>query len=278
MNQQKIGSFLKELRTKKGLTQAELAEQLNTTNRSVSRWETGSTMPDISVLIELTEFFQVDIKELLDGERQSEKMTEDVKETVEKVADYSKRINKKKVAKVVALMLIPIIILSILLVVVFSSRSIEVFSDTYPAYQQVYMDEMITDKLINDYTLNHMPEASDGSHNFVSIKVFSAEEKQSEDYYVYTWVYESAYSYQAGVPTEENASSYPCRFELIRENDSFRIVNADVPRDGDYNVEDRKKLFPGYVVEMIEKVQEDGTIRKLTDKTLADAKAYFSVN
>lgn len=278
MDQHKIGSFLKELRMEKGLTQAELAEQLNTTNRSISRWETGNTMPDISILVELAEFYQVDIKEIINGERQSEKMTEDVKETVEKVAEYSRSINKKKVAKVVALMLIPIIILSVLLVVVFSSRSMEVFPDTYPAYQQVHIDETITDKLINDYILNHMPEASDCSHNFANIKVFSAEEKQSEDYYVYTWVYESSYLYQEGVLTEESASSYPCRFELIRENDSFKIVNADVPRDGDYNVEDRKKLFPGYVVEMIEKVQEDGTVKTLSDKTLVAAKAYFSVN
>ena len=47
MDQIKIGSFLNELRMEKGLTQAKLAEQLNTTNRSVSRWETGSTLPDI---------------------------------------------------------------------------------------------------------------------------------------------------------------------------------------------------------------------------------------
>jgi len=41
MNQMKIGSFLKELRNGKGLTQGQLAEQLNVSNRSVSRWETG---------------------------------------------------------------------------------------------------------------------------------------------------------------------------------------------------------------------------------------------
>ena len=41
MDQMKIGSFLKELRKEKGMTQEQLAEQLNTSNRSVSRWETG---------------------------------------------------------------------------------------------------------------------------------------------------------------------------------------------------------------------------------------------
>ena len=278
MDQQKIGAFLKELRTEKGLTQAALAEQLNTTNRSVSRWETGSTMPDISILIELAEFYEVDIKEILNGERQSEKMNEDVKATAEKVAEYSEKKGKKKTAKVVTLMIIPIIVLTALLVIVFSSRSVQVLPNIYPAYQQVTIDSKITDKLINDYVTDHMPESSENSHSFSNIKVFSVEEKQNEDYYVYAWVYETVYSYNDGVLSEESGSSYPCRFELIKENESFRVVNADVPRDGSYNVEDRKKLFPGYVVKMIETVQEDGTIRTLSDETLADAKAYFKVN
>lgn len=276
MDQQKIGSFLKALRCEKGLTQAVLAEQLNTTNRSISRWETGNTMPDISILIELAEFYQVDIKEILNGERQSEKMNEDVKVTAEKVAEYSKKANKKKITKVVTLMIIPIIVLTALLVIVFSSRSVQVLPNIYPAYQQVTIDSKVTEKLINDYVTGHMPEAPVNSHNFSNIKVFSVEEKQSEDYYVYAWVYEAAYSYNDGVLTEESCSSYPCRFELIKENESFRVVNADVPRDG-YYIEDRKKLFPGYVIEMIETVQEDGTVRTLSDKTLADAKAYFNV-
>ena len=234
-------------------------------------------MPDICVLIELAEFYQVDIKEILNGERQSEKMNEDVKATAEKVAEYSKKTNKKKITKVVTLMLIPIIALTALLVIVFSSRSMQILPDSYPAYQQVTLDSKITDKLINDYVTDHMPESSENNHNFSNIKVFSVEEKQSGDYYVYTWIYEAEYSYNDGVLKEGSASSYPCRFELLKENDSFRIVNADVPRDGSYNIEDRKKLFPGYVIKMIETVQEDGTVKTLSDETLADAKAYFNV-
>ncbi len=277
MDQQKIGSFLKALRCEKGLTQAELAEQLNTTNRSVSRWETGNTMPDICILIELAEFYQVDIKEILNGERQSEKMNEDVKATAEKVAEYSKKTNKKKITKVVTLMIIPIIVLTALLVIIFSSRSVQVLPNIYPAYKQVTIDSKITDKLIDDYVTDHMPKNSENSHIFSNIKVFSVEEKQNGDYYVYAWVFESAYSYKEGILSEESGSSYPCRFELIKENESFRVVNADVPRDGSYNIEDRQKLFPGYVIKMIETVQEDGTVRTLSDKTLADAKAYFNV-
>ena len=88
MNQMKIGSFLKELRKENELTQEQLAEKLNVSNRSVSRWETGNTLPDISILIELAEFYDVDIKEILDGERKSEDMNEETKEIMAKVVDY----------------------------------------------------------------------------------------------------------------------------------------------------------------------------------------------
>ncbi len=89
MNQMKIGSFLKELRKENELTQEQLAEKLNVSNRSVSRWETGSTLPDISIIIELSEFYDVDIKEIIDGERKSEYMNEETKEMMDKVVDYT---------------------------------------------------------------------------------------------------------------------------------------------------------------------------------------------
>lgn len=89
MDQIKIGSFLKELRLEKGLTQGQLAEQINVSNRSVSRWETGNTLPDISILIELAEFYETDIKEIIDGERKSEKTNNEIKETLVKIADYT---------------------------------------------------------------------------------------------------------------------------------------------------------------------------------------------
>lgn len=89
MDQMKIGLFLKELRNEKGLTQEQLAEKLNVSNRSVSRWETASTLPDISLMIELADYYEVDIKELLEGERKSEIMNKESKETINKIAEYS---------------------------------------------------------------------------------------------------------------------------------------------------------------------------------------------
>ena len=89
MNLVKIGSFLQQLRKEKGLTQEQLAEEIGVARRTVSRWETGSNMPDLDILIELADYYAVDLREILNGERKSENMNPETKETVLQVADYS---------------------------------------------------------------------------------------------------------------------------------------------------------------------------------------------
>ena len=94
MDQRKVGSFLKELRREKGITQEQLAEQLNVSGRTVSRWETGSNMPDIDILVELAELHDVTIPEIIDGERKSENMKNEVKETALALSEYAENINR----------------------------------------------------------------------------------------------------------------------------------------------------------------------------------------
>ena len=98
MDQKKTGEFLKQLRKEKSLTQEQLAEQFFVSGRTVSRWETGSNMPDLSVLVELADYYDVDIREIIDGERKSEKMDKELKDTVLKIAEYSNE-DKLKVTK-----------------------------------------------------------------------------------------------------------------------------------------------------------------------------------
>lgn len=97
MDQAKIGSFIKELRKEKELTQEQLAEALNTSRRTVSRWETGYNMPDLDVLLELSDYFQVDLREIFEGERKQTNMSE-LEETVMMAAEYTND-EKKRVAK-----------------------------------------------------------------------------------------------------------------------------------------------------------------------------------
>ena len=61
MDQQKIGQFLRECRKEKGIAQEQLAEMLGVTNRSVSRWENGSNLPDLDILIEMADYYDVEL-------------------------------------------------------------------------------------------------------------------------------------------------------------------------------------------------------------------------
>ncbi len=90
MDQVKIGAFLKRLRKEKGLTQEQLAERLSVSGRTVSRWETGSNMPDIGMLVEIAGFFEVSIPEIVNGERKSENVDQEAKETAAAMAEYGK--------------------------------------------------------------------------------------------------------------------------------------------------------------------------------------------
>ena len=89
MDMIKIGKFLQELRKEKSMTQEQLAEQLGVARRTVSRWETGNNLPDLDILVELSDLYSVDLREIISGERKSERMDQELKETVLQVADYS---------------------------------------------------------------------------------------------------------------------------------------------------------------------------------------------
>ena len=73
MNQEKIGKFISELRKENNMTQEQLAEKVGVTDKSISRWENGNTMPDISILVQLSEILNATLPELINGR----KMTKD---------------------------------------------------------------------------------------------------------------------------------------------------------------------------------------------------------
>ncbi len=68
MDQVKIGKFIAECRKKENLTQMQLAEKLNITDRAVSKWETGKAMPDSSIMLELCDALKITVNDLLSGE------------------------------------------------------------------------------------------------------------------------------------------------------------------------------------------------------------------
>lgn len=109
IDQVKIGNFLRKLRKEKGMTQEEIATKFGVSSRSVSRWENGNTMPDLAILVELADYYDVDIREIIDGERKSENMEKETKETLLKIADYADKQKRQAVFRAVLFFVIEIL-------------------------------------------------------------------------------------------------------------------------------------------------------------------------
>lgn len=92
MNQTEIGQFIAQCRREKELTQTQLAEKLNITDRAVSKWERGKSMPDSSIMLELCGILGITVNELLSGE----KVNMENAETFQKKADENLIKLKKK--------------------------------------------------------------------------------------------------------------------------------------------------------------------------------------
>ena len=83
MDQLKTGRFIKLLRTEKQLTQREIAEKLNISEKTVSKWETGNGMPEVSLMLPLCKILEISVNELLSGERlDPEKYCEKAEENI----------------------------------------------------------------------------------------------------------------------------------------------------------------------------------------------------
>lgn len=94
MDMKKFGSFIRTLRKEKELTQEQLAQQMHVSARTVSRWETGANLPDLDVLVNLSDYFAVDIRELIDGERKGEQKELAPETGIRKVAEYTRTKDK----------------------------------------------------------------------------------------------------------------------------------------------------------------------------------------
>ena len=75
MDQERIGQFIKKIRQDNNLTQKEMADRLGVTFQAVSKWENGKNVPDIAILKQISDDFNVDISEILDGEKKTTKKT-----------------------------------------------------------------------------------------------------------------------------------------------------------------------------------------------------------
>lgn len=96
MNQEKIGKFIAECRKENGFTQTALAEKLGITDRAVSKWENGKSLPDPSIMLELCALLEITVNELLTGEKVNmESYRERAEKNLIELAEQEKLNNKK---------------------------------------------------------------------------------------------------------------------------------------------------------------------------------------
>ncbi len=118
MNQLKTGKFIAQMRKEKGMTQRQLADELLISDKTVSKWETGKGMPEVSLMMPLCEVLGINVNELLTGERIPDEVYKEKAE--ETMMDLMR--NKKGRGKIIALMILilllmlaPMIIVSVLI-------------------------------------------------------------------------------------------------------------------------------------------------------------------
>ena len=118
MDKEKTGQLITTLRKEKGLTQKQLAEALNVTDKAVSKWERGLSFPDISMLEPISELLDISIMEILAGERQDKNVTLTGKEAQElinasvELGDEEIK-HRKEISKLIIIILVVITLLLI---------------------------------------------------------------------------------------------------------------------------------------------------------------------
>ncbi len=120
MNQEKIGRFLADLRKQKNLTQKEFADRLGVTDKTVSRWENGHYLPDISLFNDICSILEIDVSELLKGEKMKEninkKEVDNITMNLVKISNEKIKQNKKKTIIISAIIILLLTISFIILI------------------------------------------------------------------------------------------------------------------------------------------------------------------
>lgn len=100
MNQENIGMFITECRKEKNMTQQELAEKLGVTDRTISNWENGRRLPDLSLISLVASELDVSVAELLNGRKFNKEELEELKTTIDKLLEYNAVEEIKKIKKI----------------------------------------------------------------------------------------------------------------------------------------------------------------------------------
>lgn len=200
----KIGKFIAELRKEKGMTQKELGEKLYISDKAVSKWERGLSIPDLAILEKLASVLNVEISDILMGKKGKHKEI-DIEEEINKATSELKR---KQIKRIIVIIFI-FILLSIIMIFI-------IFKNVYLGYEEEKV-KYVNSSGMSDVIKLGIPKFSfdeksmENSYTFKNIRNKKVLEKELNDYFK-TLKYVSC-----------NDSIY-----YYNEEEDFTIVNYDV--------------------------------------------------
>lgn len=178
MNKTDIGKFINSLRNENGLTQKQLADMLNVTDKAVSRWETGKNYPDIEMFEKISEVFKVSVSELLEGKKIPSETLAVVSEgqVIEQIKSNKK--SKRKYLIVTSAAIITSVILGIFLL-----RQCGVFSGIKYRKIDVFTGDAVTVMSNLEGYIAQQPKA-EGEFIVDECRVFLDENRITNDLYI----------------------------------------------------------------------------------------------
>lgn len=228
MNNNTIGKLIAELRKEKGMTQKELAEKLNITDRAVSKWEREICCPDISLLEDLSKILDIPIHNLISGKRNKEKITED---TITNTIKYANDSIRKKIFRISNNILIGIIIIALTLLVFFNIKLQIQFNSKYKTDLYPYILEKCLVNFDNietnlDVILENQGKYSDEDYKYIintinklkdNILINKDRELLKRNYYSHTEI----------IDYYKRSINYNIYTDLYQNNIYHRLINYD---------------------------------------------------
>lgn len=161
MSENKIGQLILIKRKKRGLTQQELGDILGVSSKTISKWECGNGLPDISILKKISKEFDITIEELLDGEIKTQQ--EELKENI----NHQEKTEKKSLTKKIIPLFFIFIILTIIVVTIKINQKLDNKSDSLPSTNNC--------TVIKTYTIKNIEPSNDGNYLYVTVTEYQVE-------------------------------------------------------------------------------------------------------
>lgn len=266
MNQDKIGKFILKLRKEKNMTQQELADKLNVTDRAVSHWENGRSLPDVSLFKPLCEILGISVNELISGEKLSKDKI--IKKSDENIlTSMKKNKEQKKKANIIIISLIAIFIFIIAcLISVNNNSKINLVNDSDDLYEKAI------NYLRNEEFKNNPDSKLKDFNTFYSYYGFGIEKKK--DYkYVYMWVYNQSFFLEEGdALAMAGGKSIPLKF-IFKDDE---IISYEAPKSGGLYTSSIKEIFPGIIATQVLNFDQEKNINKLFNEVLDKKNKYYN--